>query len=70
MENKKEPTKRNVDLKKLFHKLKEVCLSDCSFDVKVKLICNFIFEQCFQLVWRLFTEGDVYNKFISLFKNG
>lgn len=70
IENTEEPTKRVIDFKRLFNKLKQVCLSECSFDVKVKLLCNLIFEQCFQLVWRLLKEGDVYNKIISMFKDG
>ena len=67
---KEKPPSRILNFKKIFDKLKELCLSDCNFDVKVKLVCNFIFEQCIQLVWRLLKEGDVYNKIISRFKDG
>lgn len=70
MENKEDTTKGTVDFKRLLRRLKEVCLSDCSFEVKLKLVCNFIFEQFFQLAWRLLKEGDVYNKIISMFKDG
>lgn len=71
MENReKDTTKSTVDFKGLLRKLKEVCLTDCSFEVKLKLICNFVFEHFFQLVWRLLKEGDVYNKIFSMFKDG
>lgn len=70
MEEKEDITRGTVDFQGLLRRLKEMCLSDCSFEVKLRLVCNFLFEQFFQLVWRLLKKGDVYNKIISMFKDG
>lgn len=70
IENTEDLGKGKVEFKRLLQKLKEVCLSKCSFEVKVKLVCKFIFEECFQFIWKLIKDGDVLSKIMSMFKDG
>lgn len=63
--NKDKAAERKIGLKKLLHKLKEIIKSDCNFDVKVKLVFNFIFEKCFQYIWKLVKETDVISRIFS-----
>lgn len=56
--------------KKIIEKVQNICLSENSFEVKIKSICSYVFEEIIQFVIKFVKSTDIMSKVFGLFTNG
>lgn len=61
-DHRKDPSQKTFGFKKNLEKVQNICLSENSFEVKIKLICSYVFEEIIQFVIKLVKSTDIMSK--------
>ncbi|KAH9628672.1 hypothetical protein HF086_009294 [Spodoptera exigua] len=51
-------------------RIKDICTSDSTLDIKISMMYSFLVKVCVQIVLKFLKNGDFCNKIMSLFING